>query len=329
MRGNHLMTGPDSFPTIRFATADLPERDRIAIWREHYGLTIFKAKIEPVCDASFQATVVSRALPQLHLRYGLLSAVRVARTRDFLGDGNDDYALIINRTGRVSAAARGRDVSLGEGDGVLVSSGEMTAFDRTADGDSFTMRIPHAVLASLVADIDDAVMRLIPRTTGALRLLTNYAVPLLQDDALTGAELRLAVTHAHDLVALTLGATRAAAQVAPRRGLRAARLSAAKSYIVQNCTDPALSIGAVARYLEVTPRHLQKLFERDGGTFSAFLLDQRLARVYRALTNPKFDSRQVSAIVYDAGFGDISYFNRCFRHRFGAAPREIRGRPQN
>jgi AraC-like DNA-binding protein len=227
------------------------------------------------------------------------------------------------------AAARGREVSLGDGDGVLVNSGEMTAFHRTAGGGSFTMRIPHAVLAPLVIDIDDAVMRLIPRSTGALRLLTSYAGPLLEDEALTDPELRLAVTHAHDLVALTLGATRAAAQVAPRRGLRAARLSAAKFYIAENCTDPTLSIGAVARHLKVTPRHLQKLFEADGGTFSAFLLDQRLARAYRALTNPKFESRQVSAIAYDAGFGDISYFNRCFRHRYGAAPRDIRERPQN
>src|SRR4030095_4729547 len=102
------------------------------------------------------------------------------------------------------------------------SSGEITAFDRSVDGGSFTMRIPHAVLASLVIDVDDAVMRLIPRSTGALRLLTGYVVPLLEDDALTDAELRVAVTHAHDLVALTLGATRMAAPLAATRGLRAA-----------------------------------------------------------------------------------------------------------
>jgi AraC-like DNA-binding protein len=148
---------------------------------------------------------------------------------------------------------------------------------------------------------------------------------LLQEDALTAPELRrLAVTHVQDLVALTLGATRAAEDDARKRGLRAARLGAAKAYIVENSSEPSLSIGTVAGLLQVTPRYLQKLFESDGGTFSAFLLEQRLACAHRALTSPKCDAYQVSAIAYEVGFGDLSYFNRCFRQRYGATPRDVR-----
>ena len=74
----------------------------------------------------------------------------------------------------------------------------------------------------------------------------------------------------------------------------------------------------------MTPRYLQRLFESDGGTFSAFLLAQRLASAHRMLTQPKFARCSVSVIAYDAGFGDLSYFNRCFRQRYGATPRDIR-----
>jgi AraC-like DNA-binding protein len=42
------------------------------------------------------------------------------------------------------------------------------------------------------------------------------------------------------------------------------------------------------------------------------------------LTNPAFESRPVTAIAYEAGFADLSYFNRCFRQRYGATPRDIR-----
>jgi AraC-like DNA-binding protein len=319
------MSHPESFPRVRFSTADLPERERIAMWREHYGHTIFRAEVEPVCDASFQAVVISRALPDLHLRYGALSAIRITRTREFLADGNDDFALVINRAGRIAVAARGREVVLERGDAILVNSGEMTAFERSTRGGSLSMRIPRSLLSSLVVGIDDVVMRRIPQTTGALRLLTSYTAPLLQEDALTAPEFRrLAVTHVQDLVALTLGATRAAEDDALKRGARAARLNAAKAHIVENSSDPSVSIGTVAGLLRVTPRYLQKLFEGDGRTFSAFLLDQRLACAHRALTNPKFDSYQVSAIAYEVGFGDLSYFNRCFRQRYGATPRDIR-----
>jgi AraC-like DNA-binding protein len=34
----------------------------------------------------------------------------------------------------------------------------------------------------------------------------------------------------------------------------------------------------------------------------------------------------VSSIAFDVGFGDLSYFNRTFKKRFGATPREVRAR---
>jgi AraC-like DNA-binding protein len=316
---------PDGFPRVRMSTADLPARDRIALWREHYAHTIFRAEIEPACDASFRALVISRALPDLHLRYGALSAVRITRSRKFLDDGNDDFTLVVNRAGRIAAAARDREVVLDKGDAVLVNSAEMIAFDRSTHGSSLSMRIPRVALGARVAGIDDVVMRRIPRATGALRLLTGYTAPLLDEEPLAAPELqRLAVAHVQDLVALTLGATREAADEARQGGVRAAHLSRAKAYIEEHSSDPSLSIGTVARRLGVTPRYLQKLFESDGGTFSACLLGQRLGCAYRALTSPECEPRQISALAYEVGFGDLSYFNRCFRQRYGATPRDVR-----
>jgi len=34
--------------------------------------------------------------------------------------------------------------------------------------------------------------------------------------------------------------------------------------------------------------------------------------------------RGVPDIAYDVGFGDLSYFNRSFRRRFGRTPSEVR-----
>jgi AraC-like DNA-binding protein len=319
------MTDPGGFATVRFSTADLPERDRVAMWREHYGHRVFRIDIEPVRDAAFQAAVVSRSLPELRLVLGMMSAGRITRTHEFVADGTNDLALIVNLKGAVTTTARGREVVLGEGDAVLKSSSEISVFDRLSPGSSFSIRIPHAVLSPLVIDVGDAVMRLIPRDTEALRLLTSYVRPLLRHGALASPEIRrLAVAHVHDLVALTLGATRDAAGVAESRGMRAARLRAAKAYVVENSSRRNLSVGSVAAHLGVTPRYLQRLFESDGGTFSALLLAQRLASAHRMLTQSRFAQYAVSAIAYDAGFGDLSYFNRSFRQRYGATPRDIR-----
>jgi AraC-like DNA-binding protein len=34
---------------------------------------------------------------------------------------------------------------------------------------------------------------------------------------------------------------------------------------------------------------------------------------------------RVSDIAYACGFNEVSYFNRCFRRRFGASPTQMRG----
>ena len=75
----------------------------------------------------------------------------------------------------------------------------------------------------------------------------------------------------------------------------------------------------------MTPRYVQRLFEADGTTFSEFLIGQRLARAHRLLCEPESSHAAISTIAYDVGFGDLSYFNRRFRRRYGLTPREVRG----
>jgi AraC-like DNA-binding protein len=42
------------------------------------------------------------------------------------------------------------------------------------------------------------------------------------------------------------------------------------------------------------------------------------------LCEPRSGEKQVSAVAYDVGFGDLSYFNRCFRRLYGATPMDVR-----
>jgi AraC-like DNA-binding protein len=320
------MTDSGGAATVRFSTADLPEGSRVTSWREYYGHSVLRVEIEPVDAASFEAVVTSRSLPGLYVVSGTLTAARITRTRELIEDGNDDLLLVVNQTGRAIASARDRDVTLSENDAVLLSCGETMTFDRRCPGSSISLRIPRMILSPLVVDAEDAVMRHIPRNTAALGLLATYSNALLNDDdAVADSVVRRRVAaHVHDLVALTLEAARDAADVARSRGPGAARLRAAKTYILDNISCREISIGSVAAHLGATPRCLQRLFENDGTTFSAFVLGRRLARAHQMLYEPRNVQKRVSAIAYDVGFGDLSYFNRCFRRLYGATPMDIR-----
>jgi AraC-like DNA-binding protein len=193
-------------------------------------------------------------------------------------------------------------------------------------GRSFTLRVPRAMFEQTVVSLDDALMRPIPGDRGALRLLVNYAGWLLNAGSSIDQQLRnVSVRHVQDLLALTVGPSADFADTARTRGLRAARLKLAKSYIVAHSHRREVSVGSLAATLNVTPRYVQRLFEADGTTFSEYLMEQRLARAHRLLCEPGASHTAISTIAYDVGFGDLSHFNRRFRRQYGLTPRELRG----
>jgi len=109
-----------------------------------------------------------------------------------------------------------------------------------------------------------------------------------------------------------------------RRGPRAARLRLAIDYVLDHLADAGLNAERAGKYLSVSGRAVQMLFEAEGTTFSSFVREQRLHRAFRQLRDPGFDTLSISQIAYAAGFVDLSHFNRCFRRRFGDTPSGVR-----
>jgi AraC-like DNA-binding protein len=310
---------------LQFSTDGIPEGDRTAFWREHYGHVMLRVDIEPAPDMLFEASSRCLSLPGLLLMEGSSSPVKISRGGQYLADGNDDVVLAINRSGSVVVNSNGREQSLGDGEAIVLSGGEAASFHRTSLGRSFALRVPRTMFESTVVSLDDALMRPISSDRGALKLMEDYARWLLNAGNIDHQLLNISVRHIQDLLALTIGPTADFADTARTRGLRAARLKLAKSFIVAHSSRRDLSVSAVATSLSVTPRYVQRLFEADGTTFSEFLTGQRLARARRLLCEPSSSPTAISTIAYDVGFGDLSYFNRCFRRQYGVTPREVRG----
>src|SRR3546814_20210977 len=104
-------------------------------------------------------------------------------------------------------------------------------------------------------------------------------------------------------------------------GVKAARLRAIKADIAVHLCDPRLDIAGVAARMGISPRYVRRLFQEETGSFSAYVLDERLDRAHRLLLHPGLVPRTIAAIAYACGFGDLSYFNRTFRRRFGTIGR--------
>jgi AraC-like DNA-binding protein len=321
-----MTSTPSDFATVRFSTSDWAEPDRLAVWKEEIGRTVFTADMAPLSDGPFHADTMMRALPGLGIVFGTVANLQVTRTREHeVLDSGDDFILSMTTSGVRVVSQCGREQTLRAGDACLLSHVEPGMVTFSSLSRFIGLRLPRRTLAPLVSNLDDAVMRPVPRDTEALRLLARYITELDDGYQLATPELRrVVVTHIHDLVALVVGATGDATALAEGRGVRAARLAAIKADIIANLGRRSLTVDVVAARHRLTPRHLQRLFETEGMTFSEFVLSQRLIRAHRMLADPRFADHTISTIAFEVGFGDLSYFNRTFRRLYGAAPSDVR-----
>jgi AraC-like DNA-binding protein len=321
-----LSSASADFTSFRLPTHEVAPADGLGIWRDILGRTVMRLDVRRIPDTDYFADLTVTTLPGLRVLGGAVSASHVERTRaNLAADGNDNFGLLINLSGRWTAQTRGRSLEQGVGEACLVSGSDAFALTRPATGRMLALCVPRGALAALAPAAEDLLLRPIPAASPPLRLLSRYVGLLSEAEAAGGAEMRHAVvTHVHDLIALAVGPGREGVQIARERGLSAARLHAMKADVLQNLDRQDLTLEAVARRHRMTPRHARRLFEGDGTSFSDFVLNHRLARAYRTLGDPRQARRRITSIVFECGFGDVSYFNRSFRRRYGATPSDVR-----
>lgn len=282
---------------------------------------------EPIPDLACDIDFALRKFPEVGLLSGTVQGVRHEHARRDSGDGDDDFSFHINLSGLSFVDGTGTETTLRDGDAMLLSYAVARTISRPGLVDHRVVRLPRAALSPLVRNIDDFVLRPIPRGTGMLNVLKNYVDVLSADPVLEIPDMRrLAAVHLCDLIAVTLGATRDAAAVAEGRGIRAARLSAIKHDIEVHLASEDLSLDAVARRHKISDSYIRKLFEGEGTSFSQFVLVRRLVRAHRMLVDRRWSDHSIARIAFESGFGDLSYFNRTFKRFYRLTPSEARGK---
>lgn len=309
--------------TFRFSIDELPEQTRFDVFREVYGRTILKHDIELITDSPFRFEAFLCSLPGLGLATSLVSPCRALRGPQHI-DG-DDLVLSISLSGGRVVQQLGREAQVRAGEAVLTNGAEPGVVNIIAPSRQISLRLPRAVLAPAVADLDASFLRPIPRNHPALMLLIGYITAIRDAGATATPALHdLTVTHVHDLVCSALGAAPAARQLAEHRGVRAARRAAVLRVIETRSGNHGLSAVALAAELGVTPRYIHLLLEETGRSFTHHVLERRLGKAAALLRDARWRNRRIADVAAEAGFSDLSYFSRAFRRRFGAAPSDIR-----
>src|SRR3954451_5864426 len=304
----------------------LDERQRFLRFAELFEHFSNTGELDPASDVPFRA-----AMNSIHIGTTLLgrcdgtfTTVRRER-RQVLQTKDDRYCLARNTGDRAAQVThRGREFTMRRGAMVLLKLDEPFFSADGANQKRFTnVHLPMATLRALVAGVDDLVGREL-EPGGALSLAMDYSDLLLRHPTAVDEAGMAIASHLMDLAALGLGARGDVAGAARRGGVRAVRLKAVLMILQKRFTEPDFSAQKLAAAAGLSERYVNELLYKAGASLTSPLLELRLRRAAEWLAQA--DDRRISDIAFDCGFNDLSYFNRCFRRRFGLTPSAARGR---
>ena len=93
-------------------------------------------------------------------------------------------------------------------------------------------------------------------------------------------------------------------------------------YIDQHLHDRRLGPAMLARAFSVSTRYVHTLFESQPQSVGRYIRSLRVSASRRMLEEQR--GRSLTDIALDCGFYDLSHMTRCFRAKFGQAPRDYR-----
>jgi AraC-like DNA-binding protein len=306
---------------------ELDDHARFAAWCDIYLGTICHFDVERLTDLPFSMRYEYLKIGDVALAGCEGTIHRIRRTaQQAAADACDNFYVSINGTRPWALQIRGRSQVYAPGSLAFLCSDGPTQGEHAGGAAWQGLVLSRSRVNELVRDPDDLVGRTFDPDSEASRYLKRYVEMLLASGTL-GPELSAHVeTTLLDLVAILLNGRRDTVDLTHFRGLKAARLQAILTEIKQGFARPDFSPRLVAAKLGLSVNYIQKVLRETGMTFTDRVLELRLQKGRVMLAEPGNDRLKVSDIALACGFNEVSYFNRCFRRRFGAAPTELRGR---
>lgn len=316
----------EPFALQRLSTEDIPRRERMAFVHDFMAQHVWGGRrlLPADCD-NIRVDLEAMTLPSgLVVSNGLFSPMRGIRARELLQDGRQNYVWTIQDDEREISLAGKPPVQVAAGDLVLVNEGVAHECRHTTTTRFDFVSMDRQLLLERAPRVDLEAGYVIPAASEGMALLKSY-IELLRRTPPGSPKLgEMASRHIYDLTALVLDGFVRGGTERNENSIAAARFRLVQRDILERLCEHDLHIEAVARRQGVTVRYVQRLFENAGTTFSDFVREQRLEHAFRLLRERDPASSTITAIAYDAGFSEVSSFNRAFRKRFDATPSEIR-----
>lgn len=307
---------------------DFPPAQRAMAFRD-VAATMCLLDVTPSPDTTFGSRIQLHQLPGMQLSRTTWTAATTVRTRSHAYATGDHVIAHI--------PLRGQFTMRQSGGAAAVCRPGMVYLDPTAEPgkdvfdaprtDLIYLSLPRVALTEQCPQVGDQ-LRQAHALNAPWRLVLSYAQALMAErTALQTAELEQVERHLLELMGMALEAARGQKKYLSReagQAFRAAKLATVKRFIDAHLHDPQLSPGSVARRLRMPDRSIRALFADAGTSCRDYILTRRLQQVHDRLSSAGGEHLRISDLAFAQGFGDLSWFNHCFKRQYGCAPSDVR-----
>jgi AraC-like DNA-binding protein len=308
---------------IVFNTDTLPERDRFPAFCEDMYRHIVGADIVQLGTTPFRGALDIRRAGELIIAEIATTSADMIRGSTHISDGDDSISVLLWRQGLGGSTHSKYENKIGVCDGLIIDNAKVAKIHAQESSRFIALTVPRYKLTGLRPDVRRLVGRKLNNDL-SLRLLTGYLEGAFAQDFDSHPATQLFGNHLVDLITLTLADEDSTPELERLGGVRAARLAAILQTISTLSADPMLNAAKIAARLGITPRYVHLLLEQSGQTFTQHVLQKRLKDAAKLLADDERKNRKIADIALEAGFTDLSHFNRSFRRHFGDTPSGVR-----
>lgn len=288
-----------------------------------FGRLIFNVASSPPTDTSPFTDTSLRRLPGAIVYVGTGFPAHVLDAA--IASSPDDVVFAVVLKGRARASQHGRDEIIEQNHAVLMTTRDAGWHRSSHETQHLIVQIDRAALSIKVPNLGAWLMRPVPLEAQTLRLLMAHCQEAIDLDASAPTHLQHhVVADLCSLIALLTIGWENRSGTSPPSSTRMLRLQAIKTAIEAGLGNHGLSAETLAAAQKISPDYVRKLFREHGLSLSEYLLERRLAFAHALLLDPLRADERIGKIADEAGFNDLSYFNRTFRRRYATSPSDLR-----
>ncbi|NIE75137.1 transcriptional regulator FeaR [Pantoea sp. Tr-811] len=239
-------------------------------------------------------------------------------------DDDQHCFLVSQRSGHSSVMQGGTRISLAPGELLLMDSVGPCEINPNGLIEHVSLALPRSQVRRHMAG-DGVMFGKISSTNACGRMLHMLMDQLCKEgssgeDGAQGEALQSAF-----IALLEPGLERGAGGPCSFASLSGANLRGYVQQVIdESLSQPGLTPAHLAGRLNISVRHLYRLFEEEGDSVCRYIQRARLKRSADDLANPFYRGESITSIAYKWGFTDSAHFSRSFKKQFEQSPKDYR-----